>query len=370
MKVIEFSSHNYPWYELSNFYMHKLLIDDNEYKSGEHAYQSMKFVDPAHAQLVASQPTPRLAKAKSYELGKENMWDDWDQPITVDGVGYKDGRRVWAMEKVVQAKFHQVKKIFDLINEPDLEEIHEMSYKDPFWGLHPITGEGRSMLGKLYMKVIKNHPRKEIVVVPSWRPYPMAHSKYRWSIGKDDKVEVPASKTVYQIAPPVNAIPEEVSQAITKHGCELLAMHMRKLAPVNMFEITATAKDLQHRPPATTTITPDYNLAKFMYENPPIGMFPDKPKTPDNFVFLGQHPKKQLIIDTLVWAGWKGLYHSHTPDEFTRAVILGSDVGNALYGIEHSVDYYVIEDEPVGKRFLVVKQGDPDDTISVKISQF
>jgi len=334
MKVIHFSSHNYPWYMLSNFYMHKLLIDDKEYKSGEHAYQSMKFMDPADAQLVARQSTPRLAKANAYALGKEKMWVDWDQPTTIDSVEYKDGRRVWAMEKIVQAKFHQIEEIFNLINEPDLEEIHEMSYKDPFWGLHPITGEGRSMLGKLYMQAIKNHPRKEIVVVPSWRHVPIAPglAKYQASIEQDDKVEAPVSKDAYQIAPPVNDMSEAAIQQFTEHGCEFLAMWMHKDSPFNML--------------------------------------PDKPKTPDNFVFLGQHPKKQFIIDTLVWAGWKSLYHSQTPDEFTRAVILGSDVGNTPYGIEHPVDYYMVQSEPDGKRFLIVKQGDPDDTSCVKISQF
>ena len=145
--TIWFNTYIHNGYELlSNFYMSPFELDGVKYRTNEHFYQSSKFAnsDPTYAKVVNASKTPGGAKQLASETAHP-IDPDWEK-IKLD-----------VMMKGLRAKFADKKRRAVLIGTGDAILV-ESSYKDQFWGKHPISG-GANNLGILLMKLrdeIKN----------------------------------------------------------------------------------------------------------------------------------------------------------------------------------------------------------------------
>lgn len=126
---------------LSNFYKEPFYFPPvgDTVATGEHAYQSLKTLDPVERALILGADGPRAAKRQG---ARSTMQKEWPQ-----------GGRVWAMMQVVSAKFA----------DPAMEArlyattgpLVEYNYwHDNYWGVctcDNCPGEGQNMLGELLM---------------------------------------------------------------------------------------------------------------------------------------------------------------------------------------------------------------------------
>ncbi len=121
---------------LSNFYEASVYIDGKRYRSAEHAYQAMKFTDPAGREVVRNARSPGEAK----KLGKSaQLPRDWES------------KKVTIMHDIVRKKFDNPFLKEMLLATEDAELIEGNHWGDRFWGV--CKGSGQNFLGKILMEV-------------------------------------------------------------------------------------------------------------------------------------------------------------------------------------------------------------------------
>lgn len=123
---------------LSNFYVSHMIIDDIEYQTVEHYYQSMKAKNPWSREIIRRKKTPFMAK----KMGRSvKLRDDWEEV------------KIGVMLKALREKFRfeDMRRMLLDTGDKVLEEGN--SWGDTFWGIDNRTGEGENHLGKLLMMV-------------------------------------------------------------------------------------------------------------------------------------------------------------------------------------------------------------------------
>ncbi len=128
-------NHEYGW--CSNFWRSPQFVDDVEYPTNEHFYQSLKAKYPDTQVWIAEAPSAFLAMkaGRMLRLGKDmvNGWDDIKVGIMTVGL---------------RAKFFQNKELREKILATDDAVFHEDSPTDMIWGK-----KGQDMLGRLLCQV-------------------------------------------------------------------------------------------------------------------------------------------------------------------------------------------------------------------------
>lgn len=143
---IYFYSRTKKFFELSNFSLHPIIVENKRYATNEHYFQSVKFLDADYQETIRSAPTP--AKAKS--LGTSRAYKihlDWDT------------KRIDVMRRCVWEKFTQHKELTELLLSTGDSILIEDSPKDVFWGVGE-NRTGKNMLGKILMET-REKLRKE-----------------------------------------------------------------------------------------------------------------------------------------------------------------------------------------------------------------
>lgn len=124
---------------LSNFYDHPIEYEGVKYKTTEHAYQALKFFDPAIKEQIINTPFPGQAKrlARKY---KDHVNPDW-----ID-------KRLKIMYDINKIKFSDPKmaEMLANVNEPIIESN---TWGDTFWGVDLESGEGHNHLGKILERI-------------------------------------------------------------------------------------------------------------------------------------------------------------------------------------------------------------------------
>mmetsp|Transcript_39418 Transcript_39418/g.99339 ORF Transcript_39418/g.99339 Transcript_39418/m.99339 type:complete len:179 (+) Transcript_39418:212-748(+) len=126
---------------LSNYYFHDLIWNGQEYKSSEHAYQSIKFTgSPAIREQVVSCHLP----ADAFHLSRKHADDidaDWGE------------RKLDVMEQVLRAKFADPRLKARLMETGTCYLVEASTSGDCFWGICTKSGMGENRLGKILMKI-------------------------------------------------------------------------------------------------------------------------------------------------------------------------------------------------------------------------
>src|SRR3984957_2809226 len=119
---------------LSNFYSSKLVYDDWEYPTAEHAYQAAKCVHVEDLDAIREAKMPSEAKKIGNII---EMRSDWelilqDRPV-----------KVQVMEEVLHAKFEDLNLRQRLLDTGDAQLIEGNYWNDRFWGQCPL-GTGKN----------------------------------------------------------------------------------------------------------------------------------------------------------------------------------------------------------------------------------
>lgn len=141
--MINLFKNEYSW--LSNFAPCKIILEDIEYNSVEHAYMSAKNDDikwKIFCQLTNS-PGEVKKKSKNIELIK-----NWELI------------KVKIMQECIDQKYNQEPYKTLLLNTNNEELIEGNWWNDTFWGINLKTNKGQNMLGKLIMEK-RNQLQKE-----------------------------------------------------------------------------------------------------------------------------------------------------------------------------------------------------------------
>ncbi|MCD4765190.1 MAG: NADAR family protein [Methanosarcinales archaeon] len=126
---------------LSNFYKAIMIIDNKEYATVEHYFQSMKHAGTELEEKIRLASTP----AKSKKLA-------WTRELPPDWPEMKEG----VMLRALQAKFSQHSKLGAKLLATGNACLHEDSPTDMYWG---VKGLDRS--GKLLM-IVRDELRVEV----------------------------------------------------------------------------------------------------------------------------------------------------------------------------------------------------------------
>jgi len=125
---------------LSNFAPCTIHVGNEVFASVEHAYVSMKSVNPAWKSLCADKEmTPGMVKRLSKDI--------------ILRPGWNDTMRLHIMEDLVRIKFSTEPFREDLIS-TGTQNIQEGNrYNDTFFGVCLKTGIGENHLGRIIMKI-------------------------------------------------------------------------------------------------------------------------------------------------------------------------------------------------------------------------
>jgi len=143
MNEITSFSKQFNW--LSNFYPVKVVYDDVEYPTVEHAYVAAKTVDLDHRYIIRECGSPAIAKKLGKHLDLRFGWNDM---------------KLIVMTKLLVQKFNPVgtpeqqnlsKK---LIATGNAILIEGNIWGDCFWGV--CNGRGDNWLGKILMQIRDN----------------------------------------------------------------------------------------------------------------------------------------------------------------------------------------------------------------------
>lgn len=136
---IRFYHSNQPWGEFSNFSPHSIFIDEINWMTVEHYYQSKKFDNEELKEKIRLSKTPTLAKIKALEM-KEFRRDDWDE----------------VKEKIMlvglRSKFIQHPELGRLLVSTNPKRLVESTANDSYWG-ESVDGIGENRLGELLMSI-------------------------------------------------------------------------------------------------------------------------------------------------------------------------------------------------------------------------
>ncbi len=139
MTIYFYSTQAEPYGCFSNFSKHGFVIDGEYYKTSEHYFQAMKFIDsPKDMDDVRRATTPKMAAS----VGR-----DRNRPLRADWEEVKDD----IMRRGVLAKFETHADIGEVLLSTGDEEIVENAPGDRYWGIGK-DGTGKNMLGKILME--------------------------------------------------------------------------------------------------------------------------------------------------------------------------------------------------------------------------
>lgn len=136
---IYFNSKSTEWGWMSNFYSSPILLEQKDYPTVEHWFQSHKFGNQELQEKIRSAKSPAQAK----KLGRtrdESFRKDWES--VKEEILYKG----------LKAKFEQNIQLLILLQETRSEQLIEQSPWDSYWGSGK-TGNGKNRMGYLLMKV-------------------------------------------------------------------------------------------------------------------------------------------------------------------------------------------------------------------------
>jgi ribA/ribD-fused uncharacterized protein len=127
-----------PYCKLSNFWVCNIDYRGRMYSSAEHAYQAAKTDDQWAQQIIATAPSPLLAK--KYGRGAP-LRDEWDR------------MKVRVMHDILSAKFSQNSGCRGVLMDTKGKHLVEgNNWGDRFWGESP-AGTGDNYLGRLLMAI-------------------------------------------------------------------------------------------------------------------------------------------------------------------------------------------------------------------------
>jgi ribA/ribD-fused uncharacterized protein len=116
---------------LSNFYLSPVLLGNIWYPSGEHAFVSLKTIDPRIKRKVAQIETPLEAKRYGRKIELRPEWDD---------------RRVEMMSRVIRSKFSPTRNRHlaqQLVRTRGYTLVEGNHWGDLYWGACYFTNNNR-----------------------------------------------------------------------------------------------------------------------------------------------------------------------------------------------------------------------------------
>ena len=130
-----------PFYEFTNFYSAKIILDKNEWQTTEHYFQAQKFVGTPHLDMIRWASSAREA----FEYSRKpsvSQWcrKDWEE-VKLD-----------IMRKALMAKFIQHPELRNKLIGTGHRDLIEHSPYDSFWG-DGGDGSGKNWLGKLLVEI-------------------------------------------------------------------------------------------------------------------------------------------------------------------------------------------------------------------------
>ncbi len=118
---------------LSNFYRASFILDNKEYTTVEHYFQSKKYAGTDLEEKIRAAPTPKEAKKIAWQNDPLSDWEEKKENV---------------MLKALRAKFNQNPDLCIKLLKTGDSNLHEDSPSDLFWGV-----KGKDRLGKLLMLV-------------------------------------------------------------------------------------------------------------------------------------------------------------------------------------------------------------------------
>ena len=130
-------SPEYGW--LSNFFEYPFVLDSVRWPSVEHYYQAQKYTGTESAERIRRADSPQKARKAGQDrsLSPRADWDAIKEEV---------------MRRAIRAKFEQHRKLSELLQATEDEELIHESSRDPFWG-RSREGVGENRLGVILMAV-------------------------------------------------------------------------------------------------------------------------------------------------------------------------------------------------------------------------
>ncbi|KAH9042557.1 DUF1768-domain-containing protein [Lactarius pseudohatsudake] len=125
----------------TSFSDHPVEYHGRSYRTAEHLFQALKFMDtnPALAERIRMLPTARMAQQEAKKQIRHQRVDWLEVNVAM-------------MEKVLEAKFKQHRHLRNLLRSTGSRELIEDSPIDWFWGIGS-DGHGRNELGKALVRL-------------------------------------------------------------------------------------------------------------------------------------------------------------------------------------------------------------------------
>ena len=136
---IRFHSKSPEWCWMSNFFLSPMTLDNKEYLTVEHWFQSQKFTDISIQEKIRLCGTPAQAKrlGRTRDSSFHSNWDEMKEDIMLKGL---------------RAKFHQNIVLQNQLLKTGSTLLEEDASWDSYWGIGK-SGKGKNRMGYLLMKV-------------------------------------------------------------------------------------------------------------------------------------------------------------------------------------------------------------------------
>ena len=136
---IHFNSKTNEWSWLSNFFLSPMILQEKDYPTVEHWFQSQKFTTPELQEKIRLCSSAAQAKklGRTRDSTFKSNWDAIKEEILFEGL---------------KAKFTQNSVLRGLLLKTDSEELIEHSPWDSYWGSGRL-GKGKNRMGYLLMKL-------------------------------------------------------------------------------------------------------------------------------------------------------------------------------------------------------------------------
>ena len=141
--TIRFYNRGEPYYEFTNFYPCRVIIDGKIWPTTEHYFQAQKFVGTPYLEKIRKLPSPRDA----FQISRDPQVSRWRR---ADWESVKDE----VMLKALRVKFSDSVHLRDVLRGTGEKELVEHTSNDSYWG-DGGNGTGQNKLGKLLMEVRK-----------------------------------------------------------------------------------------------------------------------------------------------------------------------------------------------------------------------
>ena len=138
---VYFYNRDDPFYEFTNFYPKKIVLDGKTWPTTEHYFQAQKFVGTPYFDYIRDLPRPRDA----FELCRNPVASKW---VRADWHQVKDD----VMLKALMTKFSQHEDLKRQLLGTGKRRLVEHTWNDSYWG-DGGDGKGRNRLGELLMQV-------------------------------------------------------------------------------------------------------------------------------------------------------------------------------------------------------------------------